>query len=73
MPMRGPESLTRQEFEVLDLVRAGLSNRAIAERLVLSVKTIERHLTTIYAKFGVASRTQVLAALARTEGATRVD
>jgi DNA-binding CsgD family transcriptional regulator len=60
----GPESLTRQEAEVLDLVRAGLSNRAIAERLVLSVKTVEGHLTTIYGKFGVTSRTQVLAALA---------
>lgn len=63
----GPESLTRQEGEVLELVRAGLSNRAIAERLVLSVKTVEGHLTTIYGKFGVTSRTQILAALARAE------
>jgi DNA-binding CsgD family transcriptional regulator len=63
----GPESLTRQEGEILELVRAGLSNRAIAERLVLSVKTVEGHLTTVYGKFGVTSRTQVLAALARTE------
>lgn len=64
----GPEALTRQETEVLELVRAGLSNREIAERLVLSVKTIEGHLTTIYGKFGVASRAQLLAALARTPG-----
>jgi DNA-binding NarL/FixJ family response regulator len=63
----GPETLTRQEGEVLELVRAGLSNRAIAERLVLSVKTVEGHLTTIYGKFGVTSRTQILAALARAE------
>lgn len=61
----GPESLTRQEGEILELVRAGLSNRAIAERLFLSVKTVEGHLTTIYGKFGVTSRTQILAALAR--------
>ena len=60
----GPESLTRQEGEILELVRAGLSNRAIAERLVLSVKTVEGHLTTIYGKFGVTSRTQIVAALA---------
>src|SRR5829696_6051271 len=60
----GPESLTRQEGEILELVRAGLSNRAIAERLVLSVKTVEGHLTTIYGKFGVSSRTQMLAVLA---------
>jgi ATP/maltotriose-dependent transcriptional regulator MalT len=63
----GPESLTRQEGEVLELVRAGLSNRAIAERLVLSVKTVEGHLTTIYGKFGVSSRTQVIAMLAGRE------
>jgi DNA-binding CsgD family transcriptional regulator len=63
----GPEQLTRQEGEILDLVRAGLSNRAIAERLVLSVKTVEGHLTTIYGKFGVTSRTQIVAALARSD------
>ncbi|MBI2781667.1 MAG: hypothetical protein HYX55_07730 [Chloroflexi bacterium] len=60
----GPETLTRQEGEILELVRAGLSNRAIAERLVLSVKTVEGHLTTIYGKLGVSSRTQMLALLA---------
>jgi DNA-binding NarL/FixJ family response regulator len=58
------EPLTRQEGEVLDLVRAGLSNREIAEHLVLSVKTVEGHLTTIYGKLGVASRAQALAVLA---------
>jgi DNA-binding CsgD family transcriptional regulator len=63
----GPEALTRQEGEILELVRDGLSNRAIAERLYLSVKTVEGHLTTIYGKFGVTSRTQVLAALARVD------
>ena len=62
----GPEALTRQEGEVAELVRGGLSNREIANRLVLSVKTVEGHLTTIYGKFGVASRTQLVAALART-------
>ena len=66
-PTPGPEKLTRQEGEILELVRAGLSNRAIAERLFLSVKTVEGHLTTLYGKFGVTSRTQILAALARTE------
>ena len=72
LPARGaladagmPEPLTRQEGEVIELVRSGLSNREIAERLVLSVKTVEGHLTTIYGKLGVASRAQALAALAR--------
>jgi DNA-binding CsgD family transcriptional regulator len=71
LPARGaladaalPEPLTRQEGEVIELVRAGLSNREIAERLVLSVKTIEGHLTTIYGKLGVSSRAQALALLA---------
>ena len=64
----GPEALTRQEGEVAELVRGGLSNREIANRLVLSVKTVEGHLTTIYGKFGVASRTQLVAALAHDPG-----
>jgi DNA-binding CsgD family transcriptional regulator len=61
----GLELLTRQEDEVVKLLRAGLTNREIAERLVLSVKTVEGHLTTIYGKFGVTSRAQMLVALAR--------
>ena len=60
----GVEPLTRQEGEIVELLRDGLSNRQIAERLVLSVKTVEGHLTTIYGKLGVASRTQALATLA---------
>lgn len=63
LPIPGPEVLTRQEGEVVDLLRAGLSNRQIAERLVLSIKTVEGHLTTIYSKLGVSSRTQLLAIL----------
>jgi DNA-binding CsgD family transcriptional regulator len=64
LPASAPEALTRQEGEILELVRAGLSNREIAERLVLSVKTVEGHLTTVYGKLGVASRAQALAVLA---------
>lgn len=63
------EPLTRQEGEVLELVRSGLSNREIAEHLVLSIKTVEGHLTTIYGKLGVASRAQALAALAASDRA----
>jgi DNA-binding CsgD family transcriptional regulator len=66
LPRPGREALTRQEGEILELLRIGLSNRAIAERLVLSVKTVEGHLTTIYGKFGVTSRTQMVAVLAGT-------
>jgi ATP/maltotriose-dependent transcriptional regulator MalT len=48
--------LTDREVQVLRLVAAGKSNRAIATELVLSEKTIERHVSNLYAKIGVASR-----------------
>lgn len=52
-----PESaLTRRELEVLQLVAAGLTNRAIAAELILSVKTVARHLSNIFAKLDVSSR-----------------
>jgi ATP/maltotriose-dependent transcriptional regulator MalT len=51
-----PDRLTSREAEVLRLVAAGRSNAAIANALVLSVRTVERHITTVYSKIGVASR-----------------
>jgi ATP/maltotriose-dependent transcriptional regulator MalT len=48
--------LTPRELEVIRLVAAGCSNRAIAARLVLSEKTVARHLANIYAKLGISSR-----------------
>ena len=53
-----PDGLTRREYEVLTLVAAGRSNREIAAALVISDRTVARHLTNIYNKIGVASRTQ---------------
>jgi DNA-binding CsgD family transcriptional regulator len=44
------DGLTEREVEVLRLIAAGKSNRDIAEGLVLSVRTVERHITNIYAK-----------------------
>jgi DNA-binding CsgD family transcriptional regulator len=44
-------------------VQAGLSNRELAAQLFLSIKTVERHLTAIYGKYGVRSRSQLLAKL----------
>jgi DNA-binding CsgD family transcriptional regulator len=52
------EGLSERETEVLRLVAAGLSNLQIAEKLFLSPHTINRHLTTIYSKIGVSSRTE---------------
>jgi len=52
-----PESaLTARELEVLRLVAAGLTNRAIAAELILSDKTVARHLSNIFAKLDVSSR-----------------
>jgi DNA-binding NarL/FixJ family response regulator len=56
-----PGGLTGREAEVLALVAAGRTNREIAEALVLSHKTVARHLSNIFAKLGVTSRTQAAA------------
>jgi DNA-binding NarL/FixJ family response regulator len=47
-----PDHLTRREAEVLRLIADGQSNQAIATTLVLSVRTVERHISNIYAKIG---------------------
>jgi DNA-binding NarL/FixJ family response regulator len=56
-----PDGLTQREAEVLALVAAGRSNREIAAALVLSQKTVARHLSNIFAKIDVTSRTQAAA------------
>jgi ATP/maltotriose-dependent transcriptional regulator MalT len=53
-----PAGLTGREAEVLSLVAAGHSNRHIAESLVISDKTVARHLSNIYGKIGASSRTE---------------
>jgi LuxR family maltose regulon positive regulatory protein len=54
------EPLTEREREVLRLLMEGASNREIAQRLVLSINTVKRHVYNICGKLGVQSRTQVL-------------
>jgi DNA-binding NarL/FixJ family response regulator len=48
--------LTARELEVLRLVAQGLTNEQVAEDLVISPRTVETHLTSIYSKIGVSSR-----------------
>lgn len=55
------DPLTERELEVLRLVAAGMSNREIADRLVLTVGTVKVHTQHIYQKLGVSSRTQAIA------------
>jgi ATP/maltotriose-dependent transcriptional regulator MalT len=53
--------MTAREVEVLTLVAEGLSNRQIAERLVVSEHTVHRHLANIYVRLGVSSRAAAVA------------
>ncbi|MEV0719444.1 LuxR C-terminal-related transcriptional regulator [Asanoa sp. NPDC050611] len=62
-PVTPPDraGLSRRELEVLRLVAAGRSNRAIAETLAISDRTVERHVSNILTKLGVGSRTAAAA------------
>jgi DNA-binding CsgD family transcriptional regulator len=51
-----PADLTSREAEVLELVAEGLTNIQVAQRLFLSPRTVDTHLTSIYRKLGVSSR-----------------
>jgi DNA-binding NarL/FixJ family response regulator len=61
------EPLTARELEVLHLVVRGARNSEIWQRLSISVKTVETHLTSIYSKLGVQSRAEAIA-LAQKQG-----
>ena len=56
---RAPSPLTRREHEIVMLIAQGLSNREIADELVISPATAARHVANILAKLGFSSRTQV--------------
>lgn len=55
-------NLTSREQEILRLLAKGLSNREMAEQLVIAESTLKRHLSNLYLKLNVHSRTQALAA-----------
>jgi pimeloyl-ACP methyl ester carboxylesterase/DNA-binding CsgD family transcriptional regulator len=60
-PRVHPDGLTKREVEVLRLVAAGRSSREISELLVLSVRTVERHIANIYLKTETHGRAQITA------------
>lgn len=65
-PTPGGETLTERELEVLRLAARGLTNKQIGHDLDISDRTVQNHLANMYAKLGVASRTEaVTAALQR--------
>ena len=54
------EPLTEREMEILHLIDLGLTNKAIAERLVISVATVKKHISNIFLKLDANNRTQAL-------------
>ncbi|MCA9924969.1 MAG: hypothetical protein KC421_21485, partial [Anaerolineales bacterium] len=55
------EPLSQREIEVLQLLATGLSNKGIAQTLVIAVSTVKKHLKNIYQKLNVHSRTEAIA------------
>ncbi len=51
-----PGGMTRREIEILRLLARRYSNREIAEDLVLSIRTVERHITNLFTKTGLSNR-----------------
>lgn len=61
----GTADLTKREAEVLTLIAAGLSDREIADRLVLSPHTVHRHVANVRTKLGLPTRAAAVAAAAK--------
>ncbi|WP_297795027.1 LuxR family transcriptional regulator [Mycobacterium sp.] len=66
-----PLPFSRRERQIVMLVAAGLSNRQIADRLVISVRTVEGHLYRIFAKLGINTRDQLICLTQREPSARR--
>ena len=64
-PATYPDGLTQREVEVLGLIALGRNNREIAEELVISLRTVAHHVTSILTKTGAANRTEAAAYAAR--------
>ena len=60
LPTETTKILSKREAEVLLLVAQGLSNKEIAHRMGLSIRTIHSHLSSLFAKLKVNSRTQAV-------------
>jgi DNA-binding CsgD family transcriptional regulator len=66
--LTGPTSLTQSQREVATLALEGMTNREIAERLFVTIKTVETHLMAVYRKLGIRSREELGVALAPLAG-----
>ncbi|HEY3101112.1 MAG TPA: response regulator transcription factor [Methylomirabilota bacterium] len=61
----GGEQLTPRERELVNLVAAGASNKDIARRLAISIKTVKTHLTSVFKKLGLSTRLELAVAVGR--------
>jgi DNA-binding NarL/FixJ family response regulator len=61
-PARQMPELSNREREVVELVVEGLKNKDVAERMGISEKTVKTHLTHVYQRLGVATRSDMIAA-----------
>jgi predicted ATPase/DNA-binding CsgD family transcriptional regulator len=66
-----PEGLTDRQFEVVQLLAGGLTNKEIAQRLDISPKTVMHHTVAVYQKLGVRGRSETVAWAMRTGAVTR--
>jgi DNA-binding NarL/FixJ family response regulator len=66
-----PSRLTRQELAVARLAATGMSNRDIASKMAISAKTVQFHVSNVYAKLGVRSRLQLANRLGSTWTSTQ--
>ncbi|KXJ98909.1 MAG: hypothetical protein NBKEAIPA_00379 [Nitrospirae bacterium] len=62
LPKRRPETLTTREQEILELIWTGFKNKEIAQRLKISVKTVEAHRANMMKKIRVSNTAQLLKA-----------
>ncbi|HYW24132.1 MAG TPA: LuxR C-terminal-related transcriptional regulator [Terriglobales bacterium] len=67
-PPRAPAGLTSRELQIAELVAQGMTNRRIAERLVIAERTVEGHVERIRGKLGVHSRKQIAGSIMRERG-----
>jgi len=68
MAISGAESLTPSERRVAGMAATGMSNREIAQRLYVTTRTVEGHLTSVFRKLGIDSRAELRHRLASPAG-----
>jgi len=70
---KGDGTLTRREIEILRCVAAGMTNQAIADKLFVSVRTVERHMGNMYKKLGLQGKSGRAAIAARAASLIEAD